>query len=184
MLWFFWLPCISMATPGAPSGHLSSETQAKAGAQKSGTPKAKSQKPSAADRDLDWPRAERADARDPRTLGPPCNGLHHEATCRVCGLRLLYVLRTGAHGLARKACFLPSNSKTSGLGFAPQSSRLRPSSREPPILVETALDGYPTNPKPDMEYQDLRSQMKIKDQRGSACGKECFALPPGHCLRL
>ena len=98
----------------------------------------------------------RADPRDPRTLGPPCNGLHQEAlpgrgspsranghamwkACRVCGLRILYVPRIGAHGLARKAGPLSADTsqavkelppeqlqdKRIGLrGFVPQSNPL------------------------------------------------------------
>ena len=122
------------------------EPPPKASAPKVSASKAKTKKPSPVERDLDWPRAERADPKDPRTLGPPCNGLHQEAlpgrgspsganghamwrACRVCGLRILYVPRIGAHGLSRKAGPLSADTaqavkelgsfRTSALGYAP-----------------------------------------------------------------
>ncbi|CAE7345527.1 GIP [Symbiodinium sp. KB8] len=172
-----------------------------AGAPKASASKAKPKKTSPVERDLDWARAERADPRDPRTLGPPCNGLHQEAlpgrgspsganghamwkACRVCGLRILYVPRIGAHGLSRKAGPLSADTaqavkelppeqlqdKRIGNRAAEQSAlrrleqvrRLRqslpePSVTEPAVVVEGDLDGYPDNPKPALEYQDLRT---------------------------
>ncbi|CAE7185545.1 unnamed protein product [Symbiodinium microadriaticum] len=146
------------------------EPPPKASAPKVSASKAKTKKPSPVERDLDWPRAERADPKDPRTLGPPCNGLHQEAlpgrgspsganghamwrACRVCGLRILYVPRIGAHGLSRKAGPLSADTAQAVKELGSFSAT------EPAVVIEGDLDGYPENPKPDLEYQDLRTKL-------------------------
>ena len=61
----------------------------------------------------DETRTQPADPRDPRTLGPPCNGSHEPkrfgnqhaswVQCLKCKLRISYVPAFGSHGAARSA---------------------------------------------------------------------------------